>query len=614
MEEKNSAVKEKLSAVKEKLQTIYSAFSGTLVIRMLASWCFTAVFTALYADGTYYQLGGYKKIGLFFTVGMLIVSFAVFTVISVLFKKIKTDCVVLPVFFGMYSFFIALNADSWYTIFGLGALWALLWFYYSAKGYFVIRTDFSKRLSVLYVAAAAVVFTVFVGAVGVLRYKTFSSPNFDFGIFCNMFHNLRTHFRPVTTCERDVYLSHFSVHVSPIYYVLYPVYCIFPSGITLQLSQTVLLASGVIPVFLICKKYRLTNFGTVLVSVVYALSPVLVSGTNYDFHENCFLVPLLLWMFYFFEKEKYIPFAVFAALTLCVKEDAAVYVAFFALYMILDRKKVLAGSITGIAAVVYFVCAVSYLTKYGTGAMTSRYSNFIVADGGIAEMIKNILADPAYVFSQLFMSKDHSYSDKILFILQMTLPLGFLPFTAKKPSRLILLLPMVLVNLMTLYTYQYQIGYQYSFGSFAFLFYMSVINLSELRSLRARFALNTAVVITAMCFVFAVMPRFSHYVNLYKSGRDNYAVMETALEAIPQDKSVVCSSFLLPHLAERDEIYEVEYHDPGKRGLSDYVILDMRYPVSREYIEKYADLGYEITYTAENNGRELIIIMQQATN
>ncbi len=599
--------------MKEKIMSVYNASSGTLMIRFLAAWCFTAVFTALYADGTYYDLDGFKKTGLLFTVGLLVFMFAVFTAMSMFFKKIKTDVILLPVFFGLYSFLIALNADSWYTIFCFGALWALLWFYYSSKGYAAVKSDFPLPLSLFYVGAAALGFMLLAGVSGVLRYKTFSAPNYDFGIFCNMFHNMKTHFLPVTTCERDVYLSHFSIHLSPICYLLLPVYFVFPSGATLQMCQTILLASGVIPVFLICKKYRLTNFGTVLVSCVYSLSPILVSGMNYDFHENCFLAPLLLWMFYFFEKEKYPLFALFAALTMCVKEDAAVYVAFFALYMIFARKKVLAGSITALFAVIYFSFAVYYLSKYGCGVMTDRYGNYIAENGGLAEMVKNVLADPAYVLSQLFMSKDHSYSDKLLFVLQMTLPLGFLPFTAKKPARLILLLPMVMINLMTLYVYQYRIGYQYAFGPFAFLFYMSIINLSELRSVRARFVLNTAAVITAMCFVFTVLPRISNYVSLYTSGKENYAVMEEALDAIPADKSVVCSTFLLPHLAERDEIYEIEYHDPGKSGASDYIVLDMRYAASNDYIEQYSVLGYEITDTVENNGRELLVIMQPMT-
>ena len=74
-------------------------------------------------------------------------------------------------------------------------------------------------------------------------------PTFDFGIFSQMFHQMRTTGLPVTTVERDGPLSHFAVHVSPIYYLLLPFYCIYPKPVTLQVLQAAVLASAVIPLW-----------------------------------------------------------------------------------------------------------------------------------------------------------------------------------------------------------------------------------------------------------------------------------------------------------------------------------------------------------------------------
>lgn len=41
----------------------------------------------------------------------------------------------------------------------------------------------------------------------------------------------------MTTCERDRVLSHFAVHVSPIYYLFLPFYALFPSPVTLEVLQ-----------------------------------------------------------------------------------------------------------------------------------------------------------------------------------------------------------------------------------------------------------------------------------------------------------------------------------------------------------------------------------------
>lgn len=127
-----------------------------------------------------------------------------------------------------------------------------------------------------------------------LRYATFSAPNFDFGLFCQMFHYMKTDGIPLVTCERNVLLSHFVVHLSPIFYLILPFYAIFPSPMTLQIAQAVIVASGVIPVYLLCRHFKLGGKATMLVCLIYSLYPALAGSCFYDLHENCFLAPILL--------------------------------------------------------------------------------------------------------------------------------------------------------------------------------------------------------------------------------------------------------------------------------------------------------------------------------
>ena len=85
----------------------------------------------------------------------------------------------------------------------------------------------------------AVGFTVFVSFWTVSRVLCFSTPTYDMGIFSQMFYSMRTTGLPITTVERDGPLSHFMVHVSPIYYLMLPFYCLFPKAETLQVLQAV---------------------------------------------------------------------------------------------------------------------------------------------------------------------------------------------------------------------------------------------------------------------------------------------------------------------------------------------------------------------------------------
>ena len=87
-----------------------------------------------------------------------------------------------------------------------------------------------------------------------LKYLSYGSPNFDFGIFVNTMYNIKTKGLPLVTCERDVLMSHFSVHISPVLYLVYPFYLLFPNPITIQIVGSLFSFLGIIPILLISNK------------------------------------------------------------------------------------------------------------------------------------------------------------------------------------------------------------------------------------------------------------------------------------------------------------------------------------------------------------------------
>ncbi|MBR5515199.1 MAG: DUF2079 domain-containing protein, partial [Clostridia bacterium] len=341
--------------------------------------------------------------------------------------------------------------------------------------------------------------------------------------------------------------------------------------------------------------------------------PALSAGTFYDIHENCFLVPLLLWTFFFFEKEKYALMYIFAALTLAVKEDAAVYIIIFALFVILSRKKYLHGAVMLVTAAAYFIIAMNLLDLLGeyyagvytnssanpaiNGAMVNRYDNLIFdKSDGIFGVIKTALKNPAYLLTQILSTKNGDFG-KLKYLLQMLLPLGFMPFITKKVSRYILILP-ILVNLLTDYMYQYDIGFQYHFGILAFLFYVTVMNLSELQGSVKRNIITVASVSCFCLYLTTVSPYLQSYLNDWNTNKDMYKDMEKIIDTIPKDASVCASSMLVSHLADREEVYQIEYHD--YEDDTDFVVFDTRYKNQDEGIEIYLSKGYSISCEFDN--------------
>ncbi|MBR6726207.1 MAG: DUF2079 domain-containing protein, partial [Clostridia bacterium] len=424
------------------MKLVKEIFSAS-VKRFIASWCamaflLLAVFNNDFTDPSF--AGDFSVISAL----LITCSFFIFaTIIRLVVKTEIFDNVFLLLSVLVYAYTLVHRHADLYFYIGIMLVVAILSIYLFGNDRFALEGKNIRPVFVYIVVGAAGLFCFgYIALQTVMRYITYSAPNFDFGIFVQMFHNMATTLLPDTTCERDMMLSHFAVHTSPVFYLILPFYWLFPSPITLQIAQAAIVASGIIPLVLISRQLKLPPLVTGALSVAYAFYPAVYGGCFYDIHENCFLLPLILWLFYFIEKEKYIPAFVFAFLTLTVKEDAFIYVLFAGLYLILSRKKYKFGIIISVVSLAYFALVAFLMTKFGQGIMAGRFSIYITDDGGLVSVVVNLLRNPALLFSESF------DSEKLLFAIQMLLPIGFLPFMGRDVSRLTLLLPFLLINIM----------------------------------------------------------------------------------------------------------------------------------------------------------------------
>lgn len=464
----------------------------------------------------------------------------------------------------------------------------------AAVGIIIMLTDlsgihFDVHRSVPWIAAGILMtaLTVFVGWVCCLYYQNHWTSCYDFGLFSQMFHYMKETGMPLVTCERDTLLTHFAVHFSPIYYLLLPIYIILPDPRTLLVMQVLIVASGAIPLILICKNHKLNNLTCCAFTVIYTLYPCFAGGCFTYIHENNFLAPLVLWLICFCEKEKTVFMFVFAVLLLLVKEDAAVYTSVIALYFTLTCKKKKTCICILLLSVVYFVIVTHILAAYGDGVMTYRYKNFIYDDSrSLMTIISAVIKNPIYVLEQCF------DEDKLIFILKMMLPLGFLPFITKEPRRLILFIPFILINLMSNYKWQADTGFQYNFGSGSLLLYLAVINYSELK--------NPKLLLSSVCSSAIIFCSLYHgrldYFKAYRDAAESRQIIDEALSVIPDNATVIASTFMLPNLSQRDEVYELEHTN----HICEYYVLDLRYETEEFKLKDYLGDEFEVLRYKEN--------------
>lgn len=561
---------------------------SSLVRKALAAWILTAALQYLLLPQSLRDLSGVEglaQMSFGLSLGLFAGLLGIFCLLSCFIPtgRIERD----GILFGILALAIcALLASFSWALLGACVLLILV-----AVGFRVFGWDSSplpcaeapgsRKIFAWITLLLALAFLLFDSFWTVGRVYSFSAPSYDFGIFSQMFYYLRTTGAPLTTLERDGLMSHFAVHVSPVYYLMLPFFALAPYPATLQVLQAAVLASAVIPAWKIARHHGLSGAARMLVCALLLLLPSYSGGTSYDLHENCFLTPLLLWMLYGLDTAN-IPIACISALlTLTVKEDAAVYVAVAALFSVVrsllrgagaEKKRLLLSAGLLAAAFAWFFGVTAFLSSDGEGVMTYRYKNFYFNDSS------SLLTLVQAVFMNPMKAVYESMEPEKLGMLGLTMgALLGLPLITRRYERYILLIPYVLMNLMSDYQYQYNIYYQYTFGSTAMLIYLTIVNLADIRIPRRRMAaLVCAVAVTAGCFFSTVFPRGISYPTQCRQYSQYYQSVRESLEQIPEDASVCATTFYTVTLSQRKILYDLRYCSLDHVLEAEYIALNAR--------------------------------------
>lgn len=571
------------------------------VIRFIMAWCFVSLCQTILIDSKKVYVSDLNYLRYtnfpFMMVVVLVLAMALYAIFYVFGKLCPkgimwTERLMLLIVTLIYSLVCASQVDNVFFICGMIALMTFS-VTYCFKDTDTSTISIPHKLYIGIMIVSAIIFTVVIGTYMVVRYLSYSSPNFDMGLFSQMFHYMRTTGTMNTTSERDHLMSHMCVHIAPDFYLLLPFYAIYPSPATLELMQVVVLALAVIPLSFLCREKKLSRFETVLIVVSYLLYPVTSGGCFYDIHENMFY-PLFIFTFLLFmEKNNNVGMIISMLLVWGVKEDSGVFMAFIALYMILGKKMYKKGTAVLVSSLVYFFVACKLIEINGAGVVSYRFNNMILeGDGNMLSIIKTVFSNPAYVMSQIFQES------KIKYIVQTMGPLLFMPLFSKKWQRFILLGPYILFNLVSGDAYFSNIFFQYSFGPGAILLYMTILNVSDM-NVKTRSAVFPMILVSCSLFftslIFVRVEGMCGYFN--KENRETYAVLNEGLSKIPDDASVIATTFLCPKLSKREYLYELYYTDKQ----AEYVALDLRFSTTEYNPETYLeDDRYETIYYVEN--------------
>jgi len=264
--------------------------------------------------------------------------------------------------------------------------------------------------------------------------------------------------------------NHVSAHFDPIIALIAVVYRLYMHAETLLVLQTLWLASGAIPVYLLAR-HRLRNewFAAVL-GVIFLLYPALHGVNMFDFHSLAFVVPSAMWAVYLLDTGGFKRYWLVLALLLITREDISLLNCFIGSYAIMIGRTrtglaTIAVSLTYLVLVKMYAMADSGLLMSADKAYSYvyYYAEMIPHKAeGTRGLAVTALTNPLYALLVAFKE------EKLLFFFHLLLPLLALPFAAGK--KLILSVYGLLFIGLATRSHVFSLHFQYSALLFPMLF------------------------------------------------------------------------------------------------------------------------------------------------
>lgn len=340
----------------------------------------------------------------------------------------------------------------------------------------------AKWSAVAVLGAVMAAYSVAASDITITNHINLNTGRSDLGYYLSIFRQTsQGHLLGCSLCGGG---SHLTGHFDPIIVLLSPLFLLYPFAETLLVLQTVWLAAGAIPVYLLVRHHTRHRGAALAFAVTYLAYPALHGVNFFDFHSVALSVPLFLVLLYCLERGYRVGYYVSLAFLLLVREDIPIALVFIGVYAIFSKPKEQArlGWTTIVLAVVYFVFVKAVFmhrvdplnTATGaSGGYAYFYEAMIPPGRSTAALIGTLLSNPAFVLAQVFSD------EKVDFIFKLLVPLFALPLAAR--GRMLLAYGSAL-TLLASRQYLFSIHFQYTSLLIPFLFALAAGALGRLSS------------------------------------------------------------------------------------------------------------------------------------
>ena len=408
------------------------------------------------------------------------------------------------------------------------------------------------------VGAGTAAFGAGLAALAVLQHRAFWTGRFDVGNLVQAVSSTAHGDFLSTTGLSGRQISRLGAHFDPVVAAFAPLWLVWPDASLLLVSQSLAVATGAIPVYLLARRHLDSDWAAAGFSLAYLLHPATQWLVLDDFHPVALATPLLLWGFWFLDTDRLLPFAAVAAVACLTKEQIGLVVGAMGLWYALRPGRRRAGLTIGVAGTVVSLVAVTIVVPHfapgGGSPFEGRYRSVGGSPQGIAE---TAVTDPGAITSAMTDGRDLGY------LADLILPLLGLPLLA--PLAALTAAPELLLNLLSDTRTQTSIHFHYTAGALPGLFTAAVLGAARLRR---RFSWSRrpegrAVVASTLVagVLLGPLPLWRHVpLGSDLAAREHVVgshadVARRALRLVPQGAPVSATNTLGAHLSERTRVF-----------------------------------------------------------
>jgi uncharacterized membrane protein len=459
------------------------------------------------------------------------------------------------------------------------------------------------------VVAATVLTGILFGALALVRHWSFHSTASDLAVFDQVLWNtINGRFMESTlSLARCVPHSFFGDHFSPALLLILPLYAVFPRPETLLIVQTVALAVGAWPIYLLARRSLPLGLQRLVWVAAYLLSAHLSFVALYDFHEITLAVAPLGFAMFFLATRRTVPLVLSLLIAMLAKEEVALISVGFGVALAFQRRWLASAVVIAGSVVVFVMTLKVIIPAFAAGAPYQYLGRYASLGSNELEIARTLLTDPLRAIAVLGKGEVGS---KVVFVLSLFGP-GLLLALRSKWALIPSVIPLGYLMLSD-YGGQHTHHNQYGAPLVPLALAATILGVASLgERWRRRVTLAAVASTLFFAFTFGGLPFSINFADAFLRGEPDrapsgepilvrearYEQFLPAVRAIPVDTAVSSRDFFTTQIPQRRFNYNLVGLDPCD---AEYVILDWAAPsTNRDAATHLADvdairaLGFE---------------------